>query len=156
MLPILNENNLFIIFAIDAPLTKFMYLKTIFNTSTISEVKNKIKVYPSSDLEVILNTLMKRFDFAQPNTEIYSVKGQLLQKFIFKPKTPNTYRKYLDELECYFFKVDGGIEMVMKMDKRGRNFKTVLKEVSIKDKNYKTIFITPYDIVGTLEKYLTK
>lgn len=138
----------------DVPITKLAYLKTIFDVNPSPKaIKTSLRVCPSKDLEKIISLLTTKFSYADPTTQTYLSGGQLHQRFVFKSK--NLFGRFIDELDCYFLHVTGGIEMVMKIDKRARSFKTVLANVS-DNKSYFNVFIPPYDVSQTLERYLVK
>ncbi|WP_010168326.1 sporulation protein [Candidatus Epulonipiscium viviparus] len=138
----------------DTPTTRFAYLKTIFDLPVPKEIKTNLKVFPSKDLEKIINILTTKFAYNNPTTETYLTQGQLVQRFTFKSK--NLFGKFIDELQCYFLHVTGGIEMVMRIDKHARSFQTVLNEISSKNQTHINVFIPPYDETQTLERYLVK
>ncbi len=138
----------------DVPITKHAYLKTIFDVKPSSKtIKTSLRICPSKDLENVINLLTTKFGYTDPTTQTYLSGGQLYQRFVFKSK--NLFGQFINELDCYFLHVTGGIEMVMKIDKRTRSFKTVLANVS-DNKSYCNVFIPPYNVAQTLERYLVK
>lgn len=122
-----------------------------------------LEIFPSHDIETIFTALIDKLGFRLSESETVIYKDEILQEFEFKPTSDSRYQEYLDEIECCFFHVDGGIEMFIEIDRRARNAGSSILEMLDMDETHKIVFISnehldegSSHIADLLDDYISK
>lgn len=125
-----------------------VYMRTSLKVDFADDPEDfdRINVYPSREVETVILALTQGLEFALIETQTILYHDEIIQEFEFVPREDSDYKKYLDEIECYFFHVDGGIKVCMEIDKRVRNFSTAFLDAFDMDETYKTLFIPIEDL----------
>lgn len=112
------------------------------------EDRDYLEIKPSDTMKVVLDAVINILGFRLREVEceaghISGSNGEFLQEFEFVPQS--AFRGVLDELEIIFLPNPQGVSLYMQIDRRARDFKSLLQEAAGLDEKYIRLTISDYD-----------
>ncbi|MHC1685065.1 MAG: sporulation protein [Clostridiaceae bacterium] len=112
------------------------------------EDRDYVEIKPSRTMEVVLDAVINKLGFRLREVEcnagyIGGSQGGFIQEFEFVPQS--AFRGKLDELEITFLPDPEGVSLFMQVDRRARDFKSLLQEAVGLDEKYIRLTISDND-----------
>ncbi len=136
-----------------APVTNRKYPTVVSTSLDIKKAidpgdKDPIRIYPHPYVEVVTAAVeMLGLKIHEVENEYSSSKRRpydfkIVQEIEFKPANGSMYRSTLDELEIVTQVQPNGVNVLLEIDRRARNLKTLFQEIAGKDESTTYLFIS--------------